>query len=155
MFNELLVVCIGNICRSPMAEAILRDRLATRLSATRPIAIRSAGLHALAGAPMDGLAIEVLGSHGLNLPGHRSQQVDRQMLRRADLILSMEQPHLASLFRLAPEVRGKTFLIGQWQHAAEIIDPYKRPKAAFEQTYTHLSRCVDDWLPYIQSGDPN
>lgn len=150
MFSELLVVCVGNICRSPMAEAILRDRLAAR-----PISIRSAGLQALSGAPLDGLAREVLDSHGLNLPGHRSQQVDRQMLRRADLILSMEQPHLASLFRLAPEVRGKTFLIGQWQHAAEIIDPYKRPKTAFEQTYTHLSRCVDDWLPYIQSGDPN
>ncbi|BAP46154.1 low molecular weight phosphotyrosine protein phosphatase [Pseudomonas sp. 21LCFQ02] len=150
MFSELLVVCVGNICRSPMAEAILRDRLADR-----PISIRSAGLHALTGAPIDGLAREVLDLHGLELPGHRSQQVDRQMLRRADLILSMEQPHLASLFRLAPEVRGKTFLIGQWQHAAEIVDPYKRPRAAFEQTYTHLSRCVDDWLPYIQSGDPN
>ncbi|KQQ57283.1 phosphotyrosine protein phosphatase [Pseudomonas sp. Leaf127] len=149
MFSELLVICTGNICRSPMAEAMLRARLATP-----GIQVHSAGLHALIGEPMDRLAQEVLRDHGLVPPAHQARQVDRHRLRRADLILAMEPSHLHGLFRLAPEIRGRTFLIGHWQHPTDIADPYRRAKTAFEQTYVHLSRCVDDWLPYLQSGDP-
>lgn len=149
MFSELLVVCVGNICRSPMAEALLRERLAT--PGTQ---VRSAGLSALVGEPMDRRAQEVLHDHGLRPNVHHARQVDLHMLRRADLILSMEQAHIARLFRLAPEIRGRTFLIGQWQQSTQVVDPYRRAKTAFEQTYEHLSRCVDDWLPYLQSGDP-
>jgi protein-tyrosine phosphatase len=78
----------------------------------------------------------------------------RQMLYDADLILLMEHRQTQSVLKLAPEVRGKTFLIGKWQQDMEIADPYRRPKLAFEQTYELLSRCVDDWLPYLQSGEP-
>ena len=97
---------------------------------------------------------QVLHEHGVLAHKHQACQVERLMLRRADLILSMEHSHLQRLFRLAPEIRGRAFLIGQWQPTAEIADPYRRAKTAFEQTYVHLSRCVDDWLPYLQSGDP-
>ncbi|MBD8494106.1 low molecular weight phosphotyrosine protein phosphatase [Pseudomonas syringae] len=149
MFSEVLVVCMGNICRSPMAEAMLSARLPAS-----GVRVRSAGLHALVGEPMDGLARQVLHEHGVLAHKHQACQVERLMLRRADLILSMEHSHLQRLFRLAPEIRGRAFLIGQWQPTAEIADPYRRAKTAFEQTYVHLSRCVDDWLPYLQSGDP-
>jgi protein-tyrosine phosphatase len=103
-------------------------------------------------SPMDPLAQEVLKTHKVPVVRHRARQVDRGMLHEAELILLMEHSQLHSVLRLAPEVRGKTFLMGKWQHEMEIADPYRHPKLAFEQTYENLSRCVDDWLPYLQSG---
>lgn len=149
MFSNVLVVCVGNICRSPMAEAMFRQRVHDT-----GIAISSAGTHAMLSSTMDPLARAVLQVNGVDAHKHRSRQIDRQMLYDADLILLMEHSQTQSVLKLAPEVRGKTFLIGKWQQALEIADPYRRPKLAFEQTYEQLSRCVDDWLPYLQSGDP-
>jgi protein-tyrosine phosphatase len=146
MFNNVLVICVGNICRSPMAEALLQR-------AAPHTQITSAGTHAMLGSPMDPLAQAVLQQHHVARPRHRACQIDRAMLHRAELILLMEHSQLKSVLKLAPEVRGKTFLIGKWQQQLEIADPYRQPKLAFEQTYEQLSRCVDDWLPYLQSGE--
>jgi len=90
--------------------------------------------------------------HDIPTHKHQARQVNRQILHDAELILLMETDQLHSILKIAPEVRGKTFLIGKWQHELEIADPYRRPKLAFEQTFERLSRCVDDWLPYLQSG---
>ena len=148
MFNNVLVVCVGNICRSPMAEAMLLHRVPGS-----GVMISSAGTHAMLSSTMDPLAQAVLQVNGVSAHKHRSRQVDVQMLHQADLILLMEHQQMHSVLKLAPEVRGKTFLIGKWQQDLEIADPYRRPKLAFEQTYEQLSRCVDDWLPYLQSGE--
>jgi len=148
MFNNVLVVCVGNICRSPMAEAMLLDRVAGS-----GVMISSAGTHAMLSSTIDPLAQTVLQVNGVPAHKHRSRQVDVQMLHQSDLILLMEHKQMQSVLKLAPEVRGKTFLIGKWQQDLEIADPYRRPKLAFEQTYEQLSRCVDDWLPYLQSGE--
>ena len=147
MFSNVVVICVGNICRSPMAEALLLQR------ADEQVQVGSAGTHAMLNSPMDPLAQAVLQQHQVPIRRHRARQVDRAMLHRADLILLMEPSQLNSVLKLAPEVRGKTFLIGKWQHQLEIADPYRQPKLAFEQTYEQLSRCVDDWLPYLQSGE--
>ncbi|MBD8187172.1 low molecular weight phosphotyrosine protein phosphatase [Pseudomonas viridiflava] len=148
MFSNVLVVCVGNICRSPMAVALLRHRLAGP-----EVRIQSAGIAALSGSAMDPLAKAVLQSHQVPTRRHEARQVNRHLLHQADLILLMEQAHFSRILKLAPEVRGRTFLLGKWQQTLEIADPYRRPKSAFEQTYQHLSRCIDDWLPHLQSGE--
>jgi protein-tyrosine phosphatase len=147
MFSNVLVICVGNICRSPMAQALLLQRVAPHVQ------VASAGTHAMLDSPMDPLALEVLQRHHIAQLRHRARQIDHAMLHKAELILLMEPSQLKSVLKLAPEVRGKTFLIGKWQHQLEIADPYRQPKLAFEQTYEQLSRCVDDWLPYLQSGE--
>jgi protein-tyrosine phosphatase len=145
MFSNVLVVCVGNICRSPMAEAMLLQRVAQM-----GVQVASAGTHAMLSSSMDPLAQAVLQHNDVPAHKHRSRQVDVQMLHQADLILLMENSQLQRVLKLAPEVRGKAFLIGKWQHEMEIADPYRQPKLAFEQTYEQLSRCVDDWLPYLR-----
>ena len=148
MFSKVLVMCVGNICRSPMAVALLRHRLPSG-----SLQVSSAGLQACVGAGMDPSAKAVLADYQIASPSHHARQFTHDMLHWAELILLMEQRQVQTLVQLAPEVRGKVFLIGKWRNELEIADPYRRPKTAFQQTYSHLSRCIDDWLPYLRSED--
>ncbi|VVP36137.1 Low molecular weight protein-tyrosine-phosphatase Wzb [Pseudomonas fluorescens] len=140
MFNKILVVCIGNICRSPTVEALLKSRLAHR-----GIDVSSAGLGALVDKPMDSTALEVLREHGGDHPDHKGRQLTREMLQQADIVLTMEKRHVESIARMAPEVRGKTFLLGKWQKDQEIPDPYRQQKVAFEHVYRLMTQGVDSW----------
>ncbi len=145
MFNNILIVCVGNICRSPMAEALLGHRLQGK-----GLTIHSAGIGALVGNPMDKTAHEVLQDNGLEHSAHRARQVESDMLHQADLILAMENSHIQHIRQIAPEVHGKTFLIGKWQQDLEIPDPYRQSKPAFEHVYSLLTQSVESWLPYLK-----
>lgn len=145
MFKNILVVCVGNICRSPAAEALLKHKLEGK-----NLSISSAGIGALVGKPMDKNAHEVLQDHGLELTTHRARQVDSGMLHEADLILAMEQSHIQHIRQIAPEVHGKTFLLGKWLDDTEIPDPYRQSKPAFEHVHSLLTQSVESWLPYLK-----
>ena len=110
MFSSVLVLCVGNVCRSPMAVAMLHERL----QATQ-VRIQSAGIAALSGSSIDPTAHAVLQSHRVQPRRHAARQMSRELLRQADLILLMEQAHFSDVLELAPEVRGKAFLMGKWQ----------------------------------------
>lgn len=144
MFNNVLVMCVGNICRSPTAEFLLRTRLAQR-----EVGVTSAGLGALAGRPVEPHALALLFEHRIDASRHRARQLDRQMLREADLVLGMEGGHLAAAARLAPEASGKLFHIGKWLQSEDIPDPHRQPRQVFEDVYARIERAVDSWLPYL------
>ncbi|MCF5716011.1 MULTISPECIES: low molecular weight protein-tyrosine-phosphatase [Pseudomonas syringae group] len=150
MFSSVLVLCVGNVCRSPMAVAMMRQRLGSTT-----VCVDSAGIAALSGSPIDPSARAVLDAHCVPLQPHAARQVNHELLHQAELILVMERRHMPDLLRFAPAVRGRTFSIGQWQGPLDpdIADPYRRPLSAFEQTYAQLSRCIDDWLPHFQSEE--
>ena len=144
--HNILVLCGGNICRSPLAQALLAQKL--------PGAnVTSAGLGALVGRPADPLSVQVAAQHGLDLTPHRAQQVMGWMCQQADLILVMEQRHVAALERQFPLVRGKVFRIGQYRKL-DVVDPYRNNRSAFDATYTVLSQAVDDWAPRILRLQP-
>ena len=145
MFKKILIVCVGNVCRSPAAEALLTHRLQGK-----GLSISSAGIGALVGNPMDKTAHEVLQDNGLQHTSHRARQVDSEMLHNADLILAMEQSHIAHIRQMAPEVHGKTFLMGKWLDDMEIPDPYRQSKPAFEHVHSLLAQSVESWLPYLK-----
>jgi protein-tyrosine phosphatase len=145
MFQNILIVCVGNICRSPAAEALLAHKLEGK-----GLTISSAGIGALVGNPMDKTAHEVLNDHGVEHTAHRARQVDSEMLHRADLILVMEQSHIQHIRQMAPEVHGKTFLLGKWLDDTEIPDPYRQSKPAFEHVHSLLTQSVESWLPYLK-----
>jgi protein-tyrosine phosphatase len=138
MFDSILVVCIGNICRSPTGERLLKRKLPNKK-------ISSAGLGALIDHPADMMAVEVANNHGLSLEGHSAQQLTSAMCREYDLILVMEKGHIDAVCKLAPEVRGKTMLYGHWLEQREIDDPYRKSKDAFEFVFRVLEESSQKW----------
>ncbi|ELD1712545.1 protein tyrosine phosphatase [Escherichia coli] len=122
-FNSILVVCTGNICRSPIGERLLRKRLPG-------VKVKSA---------------DVAANHGVSLEGHAGRKLTAEMARNYDLILAMESEHIAQVTAIAPEVRGKTMLFGQWLEQKEIPDPYRKSQDAFEHVYGMLERASQEW----------
>jgi protein-tyrosine phosphatase len=145
VFKRILVVCVGNICRSPTAECLLRERLGEG-----EFDVSSAGLSAVVGEPMDPTAIELLREHGVDGSRHRGKQVTGELLRNSDLILTMEKAHAATIVRKAPEVSGKVFLLGKWQSDTDIPDPFRQPRSAFVHAYKLIDKGVSQWLPYLK-----
>ena len=140
--KHILTVCVGNICRSPLAQVLLAREFPDKT-------IWSAGLGALVGNPADPLIVEVAHAHGLDLSAHRAQQVTGWMCQNAELILVMEQGHKTQLEQQYPLVRGKVFRLGEIGQF-DIADPYRQPQAAFEAAYADIARGVADWVPRIQ-----
>lgn len=141
MFGRILLVCVGNICRSPTAEYVFRKRLPDA-----GIAVESAGLGAMVGRGMDRTALAVLAGRGIDGSAHVARQLSASMLRAADLVLAMEKPHLAAIGRIAPEASGKSFLLGKWQGGQAVPDPYRRPREVFEHVYELVDASVARWI---------
>ncbi|HDX8379444.1 protein tyrosine phosphatase [Aeromonas salmonicida] len=139
MFEKILVVCVGNICRSPTGERLLRERLPNRQ-------ISSAGVSALVDKPADKVASDVALEHGLSLDGHYARQLTRELCQDADLILVMEKGHISAVTAIDPGARGKTMLFGHWQGECEVPDPYRLSREAYEHVYQLLLRCADGWV---------
>ena len=140
MFNRILIVCVGNICRSPTAQQVLGAALAPA-----GITVSSAGLAALRDHPLEPLAGQVLQEHGHVPQAHKARQLSLEAVSAADLILVMEQRHIDGVLGLAPEARGKVFLLGKWQHDREITDPYRQGKPAFVQAYALIEQAAQAW----------
>lgn len=139
MFNRILVVCTGNICRSPIGERYLRNKLPLK-------AIDSAGVGALVDYPADKSAIITAEKHGVSLEGHKGKQFSSSMARQYDLILVMEREHLEQVRKIAPEASGKTMLLGHWESQKEIPDPYKKSQEAFDLVYQLIEQSCDSWV---------
>lgn len=144
-FKRILVVCVGNICRSPTAAHLLGEALADS-----GCTIASAGLGALVGKPIEAAALDVLHDNGQSPAPHAAQQLTPALIANADLILVMEKGHLQEVVRNAPQARGKTFLLGKWLGDCEIPDPYRQDKAAFERAYALIDQCVATWAARIR-----
>lgn len=140
--KRILTLCIGNICRSPLAQALLARELPAHT-------VWSAGLSALVGQAADPMSIEIAATHGLDITEHRAQQVTSWLCQQTELILVMEQQHKSQLEQLFPVVRGKVFTLGQFGKF-DIADPYQQPLEAFEVAYAAIAQGVADWVPRIR-----
>ncbi|ELR63781.1 Low molecular weight protein-tyrosine-phosphatase Wzb [Photobacterium marinum] len=138
MFQKILIVCVGNICRSPSGEYLLKKLLPSKH-------IASAGVGALVGKPADSIATEVAAANSVSLEGHVAQQLTSDLCREYDLILVMEKGHIEAVTKIAPEVRGKTMLFGQWIGQKDIPDPYRQSREAFEHAYSLIDEAAQAW----------
>lgn len=101
------------------------------------------------GSPIDPLAASVLSAHGLAGRLHVARQINPAIIEAADLVLAMENRHLAALNALSPSMRDKSFLLGKWQGDAEIPDPYGRQRTAFERAYESMEAALMRWSSHL------
>ena len=144
MFDSILVVCTGNICRSPIGERFLRQLLPSKK-------IDSAGTGALVDHNADASAIRIASLHNLSLEGHRGRQFNSSLGREYDLILAMEKSHIEQIGRIAPEARGKTMLFGHWINHREIPDPYRKSDEAFASVYQLIEQAGQCWAEKLST----
>jgi protein-tyrosine phosphatase len=143
MFNKILIVCVGNICRSPVGEALFKQHYTSRDKI-----IDSAGLEALVDEPASPFSIEVMDKMGIDIRPHRAQQLTETMAKEYELILVMEQSHQKEIEMRYPFARGKIFRLGHWRNQ-NIPDPYQQPKTAFDKMAQDVRLCVTDWIQKI------
>lgn len=140
---EILFVCTANICRSPMAVGLFKAKLAERGMA-EGWEVSSAGTWGANGLPAAQEAVEVMAVRGIDIGSHRSRVVSSDMVKSADLILTMEKGHKEALQVEFPEKKGQIFLltemVGQSQ---DFADPIGKPLEAFEQAADDLERILE------------
>ncbi len=146
MIRHILVVCVGNICRSPMAEALLREQL----KGQEEITIASAGLGALVDHPAHEHAVELMHERGIDITMHRARQLTPELVTEADLVLVMESGHKKVLDANEPTARGKVYRLGEWQDE-DIPDPFRQPREAFEATLALIDGGVADWVEKLKA----
>ncbi|MFT4192206.1 MAG: low molecular weight protein-tyrosine-phosphatase [Comamonas sp.] len=139
--KNLLTVCVGNICRSPMAEALLAQALPQAR-------VHSAGIGALVGHAADDHAIALMKARGLDISAHRAQQLDTRLCQQHDLLLVMERQHKTFIEQQFPFARGKVFCLGQFENI-DIPDPYQQDRAAFEYALQLIDQGVATWSQKI------
>jgi len=133
-----MIVCIGNICRSPIAEVLLKHY-------QPQLNVFSSGLGALVGKPADPKSIDLMSAKEIDLTKHCAQQINSVLVSASDLILTMEQKHVDAIQAKFPEARGKVHLIGKWSDDQEIPDPYKKDKEAFASASALIEYGIDVW----------
>jgi low molecular weight protein-tyrosine phosphatase len=108
--SSILVVCSGNICRSPIAEGLLRHAMQARPDLDIP-AISSAGTIAMDGAPATREAVAAAGEHGVDIARHAARRLTDPMITGADLLLCMAAEHREEIEARVPAARDRTFTL--------------------------------------------
>ena len=119
--TSILVVCTGNICRSPIAEGFLRDAFSARFGPGAPT-VSSAGIAGLEGSPPSEGSVIAAREHGSDIAGHRARMLSDDMLA-ADLVVGMATEHRDGAASIVPEAAGRSFTLKELVRLLEAMDP--------------------------------
>jgi protein-tyrosine phosphatase len=139
--RNILVVCVGNICRSPMAEYFLKQQYPQ-------LHIESAGIFGLIGHAADEKAQLCMQHLGIDMQPHIAQKLNTELIKKADLILVMSQNQQKHLEQTWPFAKGKTFRLGHWR-GRNVPDPYRHEQLVFNETCQLIQDCISDWTQHI------
>jgi len=139
--QNILVVCVGNICRSPMAEYLLKQQYPQ-------LHIESAGISGLTGHAADPKAQLCMQRLGIDMQPHIAKKLNSDLIKKADLILVMSQNQQKHLEQTWPFAKGKTFRLGHW-HGRNVHDPYQHEQLVFDETCQLIQDCISGWTQHI------
>jgi protein-tyrosine phosphatase len=161
---RVMTVCTGNICRSPMAEVVLRARFAEAGLADR-VVVDSTGISdEERGNPIDRRARTALAARGYEVPGHAARQTSGADLREHDLVLAMTSSHARALRRLGGDVAGDRVRMyrsfdpaapqvpeGGPERLLDVDDPWYGGAADFEHCLDEVEAAADGVVAHVRA----
>jgi protein-tyrosine phosphatase len=142
---SILVVCVGNLCRSPTGQYLLSGLL----SKTK---VSSAGLVAAKAKPACSVATEVAASNGVDITPHVTTRLTPELVMQNELVLVMEGAHVRAVHDLVPYAHGKVMLFGKWEGETEIPDPYRRSRSIYQTVFAQLQNNAQRWAEKLDDS---
>lgn len=154
--KNILFVCTGNTCRSVMAAALFR-----KMAAEAPeFLVSSAGISAMEGFPPSQHTIEVMKDEGLDVSGHRSRRLSRQMLEEADSVFVMEKMHKDLIVSFIPFAKEKISLLTEFMNSAgggvacmDVPDPIGMTPEFYKNVLSVIRQCVQNIADHLKGPE--
>src|SRR5881409_1821890 len=152
--KNVLFVCTGNICRSPIAEGLFRRLLGNR----KDIEVASAGVHAVRGQPPSLYAVQVCEEEGVDISGLRSQPLTAALVDRATHIFAMTGAHLETIEMLFPQGAEKSFLLREFEQPGTTVwrdlpDPIGLGREVYEDCARIVKNALPSVLTFVEQGE--
>ncbi len=152
--GKIITVCTANICRSPMAAALLQHALAAQPAPLRSLEVISAGVAARGGDPVSENSVVALKKVGLDIADHVSQPLTQEMLDEAALVLCMTESHRAMIRFQAEPPPKNIFLFREFMPQRgdkEIGDPYGGPLKVYEAARDEMVEAIPSLVEFIKT----
>ena len=148
---NILFACSGNVCRSPLAEGILKKMIPHKLR--NNINVQSAGVSTLNGMRPSAFAAEVAKNNGVNISSHRSKQITEKMISESDLIFVMSKDHLEYFKNSFIKYMDKVYALKKFSNPdnnnIDIKDPIGGDLGSYEKIFHEIKHEIERILPKL------
>ncbi len=154
--HKILMVCTGNICRSPMAEGVLKSMLPENMK--KIIEVSSAGTNALDGNQAEPNAIQAMQEFGIDITEHIASSINKKRIGEADFIFVMEQRHKVIIDSGYDIEESKIYLLSEFnqdKNLDEIFDPYGESLEVYRDCASIISECIGEVIRFLVKKQGN